>query len=39
MDTGHKFEVHKAFKSGPRRFLNVLCIFMFDLHPVSIVHV
>ena len=33
LDTGHKLNVHKAFRRCPGRLLNVLCAF--NLRPVS----
>ena len=34
VDTGRKLKVHKAFRRGPGRLLNVL-LRMFNLRPVS----
>ena len=33
VDTGRKLNVHKTFRRGPGRLLNVLCTF--NLRPVS----
>ena len=35
VDTGRKLNVHKTFRRGPGRHLNVLCTF--NLRPVSTV--